>query len=96
MLGGLRRHFPEAAFISVRTGEGLDELVERMAAMAAEGSVTRTLRIPQSEGALLAKIHRTAKVLQTDYEGDAVRIVAVLPARLAETCAEFILDDGRK
>ena len=95
MLAGLRRHFPEAIFISVQTGEGLDALVERIDDLTTEGSVARTLRIPQSEGGLLARIHRQAKILQTDYEGDAVRLVAVLPARLAELCAEFILDDAK-
>jgi 50S ribosomal subunit-associated GTPase HflX len=67
--------------------------VERMDELATEGSVALTLRIPQSEGSLLARIHRHGRVLQTSYEGDAVRLVAVLPPRLAETCAEFILDD---
>jgi len=93
VLAGLRRHFPEAIFISVYTGEGLSALVERMDDMTAEGSVALTLRIPQSEGGLLSRIHRHARVLQTDYEGDAVRLIAVLPARLAETCAEFVLND---
>ena len=95
VLAGLRRHFPEAIFISVQTGEGLDALVERIDDLTTEGSVARTLRIPQSEGGLLARIHRQAKILQTDYEGDAVRLVAVLPARLAALCGEFILDDPK-
>jgi GTP-binding protein HflX len=88
-LAALRRHFPDALFISVQTGEGLPELVERMAEIVAAGSVTRELLIPQSEGALLARIQRLARVLQTAYEGDAVRLIAVLPSRLAESCARF-------
>ncbi len=91
VLAGLRRHFPDAVFLSVHTGEGVDELVERMAEMVATGSVTRELLIPQSEGALLARLHRQANVLETVYEGDAVRLVAVLPARLAETLAAFLV-----
>jgi GTP-binding protein HflX len=95
VLAGLRRHFPEAIFISVYTGEGLGELVERMDGMTAQGSFARTLLIPQSEGGLLARIHRHAKVLRMDYEGDTVRLLAVLPPRLAEACAEFILEDSQ-
>jgi GTP-binding protein HflX len=87
----LRRHFPGAIFLSVHTGEGIGELVERMADMVADGAVTRELLIPQREGGLLAQLHRQARVLQTAYEGDAVRLVAVLPARLAETCATFLV-----
>ena len=89
-LAALRRHFPEALFLSVQTGEGLDELVERMAEMVGHGLVTRELLIPQSAGGLLAQLHREARVLQTTYEGDAVRLVAVLPARLATACENFL------
>ena len=85
-----RRHFPDAVFISVQTGEGLDELIARMAEMADGGAARCELLIPQSEGALLSTIHRLGRILSTDYEGDAVRLTAVLPARLAENCAPFL------
>jgi GTP-binding protein HflX len=93
VLAGLRRHFPEAVFLSVHTGEGLDELVERMAGLVATGLVTREFCIPQSAGSLLAQLHRHARILETTYEGDSVRLVAVLPARLAEAC-ENLLKEG--
>jgi GTP-binding protein HflX len=95
-LAVLRRHFPDAVFISVQTGEGLEELVARMAEMADAGAVTCDLRIPQSEGALLARLHRQARILSTAYEGDAVRLRAILPARLAESCTPFILEDAER
>lgn len=85
----LRRHFPEAVFVSVRTGEGLEELVERMAAFVAAGSLTVEVRIPQSEAGLIARIHRQAKVLETEYCGNEVRLVASMPARLAADCAPW-------
>ncbi len=91
-LAALRRHFPDALFISVHTGEGVPQLVERMADFVAAGSVTRELLIPQREGALLARIQRQARVLQTAYEGDSVRLTAVLPGRLAETCGQFCVE----
>ncbi len=96
-LAGLRQHFPDAAFISVHTGAGITELVERMSALVGEGSYTGELRIPQSETALIARIHRQARILETEYLGEKVRIVAVLPARLAAECGEWIVDDdGQK
>jgi hypothetical protein len=36
-------------------------------------------------------LHRHARVLETSYEGDAVRLIAVLPARLAESLAAFLI-----
>ena len=86
---GLRRHFPEALFVSIHTGEGMEKLIEQMAEMVASGSVTRELSIPQHEGSLLAQLHRQARVLETTYEGDNVRLVAVMSRRLAETYARF-------
>jgi GTP-binding protein HflX len=93
VMAGLRRHFPEAVFLSVHTGEGLEELVERMAGLVANGMVTREFRIPQSAGALLAQLHRHARILETTYEGDFVRLVAALPARLAETCENLLKEE---
>ena len=59
--------------------------------------MTRELLIPQSEGALLARIQRQARVLETAYEGDAVRLIAVLPGRLAESCRRSsVWGPGRK
>jgi GTP-binding protein HflX len=95
-LAGLRRHFPKAVFLSVRTGEGLEELVERMSEFVANGMVTREFLIPQSAGSLLAQLHRQARVLETHYEGEFVRIVAVLPGRLAEACDNLLKETGAK
>jgi len=93
VLMALRRHFPEAIFLSVHTGEGLGELVERMGELVANGMVTREFLIPQSAGALMAQLHRHARVLETHYEGDHVRVVAVLPERMAVAC-ENLLKNG--
>ena len=94
VLAGLRRHFPEAHFLSVHTGEGVDTLVERLADLVASGASVRTLLLPQSASDAIARLHRQAKVLETTYLEEEVRIVALLPKRLAEEFVEFIVDDG--
>lgn len=94
VLAALRRHFPEAVFLSVHTGEGLEELIERMGELVGNGMVTREFHIPHSAGALLAQLHRQARVLETHYEGEDVRVVAVLPARLAESYDNLLKDGG--
>lgn len=92
VLAGLRRHFPDAHFISVHTGAGLGDLIERMAEEVASGAVTRELRLPQTESALIARLHRQAKILETEYLDDEVRVVAVLPARLAAELTEWWIE----
>jgi len=88
-LAALRRHFPDAVFLSVHTGEGLDGLIARMEDMVSAGCATVELRIPQRESGLIARLHRDGRVLETHYEGDDVRLVATVPRRMEEACAPY-------
>jgi GTP-binding protein HflX len=88
----LRRHFPAAVFISIQTGEGLDELVERIEELVSAGEAPRHICLATSDTARLARLHRHANVLSTEYLPEEVRIVAVLPPRLVADYAEFIVD----
>jgi GTP-binding protein HflX len=92
ILAGLRRHFPEAHFISVRTGEGIPGLIELLGEWVANGGITRELRLPASSGARLAQLHREAQVHEVEYLGDEIRVVATLPARLQTALSEFLID----
>ena len=94
VLAGLRQHFPDALFLSVHTGEGIEALTARMSDHAASGAAVRTLRMPQSAAGEIARLHRIAKVIETKYEGEEVWITALLPARLAEEFAGFLVSDG--
>jgi GTP-binding protein HflX len=93
-LAGLRQHFPDAQFLSLKTGEGVEALVERMSEFVSNGATVRTLNIPQSAAGLIARLHRQAKILEKAYVGDSVRMVVLLSARLAAECQEFLAQDG--
>ncbi|MEO6785339.1 MAG: GTPase HflX [Chthoniobacteraceae bacterium] len=90
VLHRLRVHFPDALFISVRTGEGIPALLEKMSELAAPGTVTRELRIPASESGLLARLHREGKVHGITYDGSDSIVTATLSARLAAECGRFV------
>ena len=81
-------------FLSVHTGEGIDALIARMNDHVSNGAAVHTLRLPQSAAGVIARLHRQAKVLETKYEGEVVWISALLPARLAEEFAEFLVLEG--
>ena len=93
VLGNLRRHFPEAHFISVQTGEGLPALVEHMSEFVSGNARVRELRLPQTFGEEIARLHREARVLETEYLDEDVKIVALLPQKLADRYAEFLIDE---
>lgn len=92
VLAHLRRHFPDALFVSVHTGEGINALVERIGEWVADAASTREMRLPVTAGAELARLHREAQVHEIEYLDDQVRVVATLPRRLRETLAEFLID----
>ncbi|MDP9294752.1 MAG: GTPase HflX [Actinomycetota bacterium] len=77
------RH-PEAQLVSAVSGEGLEELGERVAA-----EFERTLRdvellVPFSEGGTLSELHDVAGDLEREDTAEGVRVTARLPAVVAE------------
>ncbi len=91
ILTSLRRQFPEAEFISVHTGAGLDAFIERISEFVSGGSEIHELRIPLDCGELLARLHRQAKIMESEYLDDCVRMVALIPPRLLPECAPHLL-----
>lgn len=89
---GLRRHFPDAEFISVHTGEGLDRLLERMGELVSGQAAIHEIWLPSTAGDKLARIHRNGRILETEYVGNEIRLMASIPKRLSEELIEFIAD----
>jgi GTP-binding protein HflX len=96
-LDGDRRtelHFthPDGMLISAATGEGLEELGERI-----EEEFRRTLRsvdllLPYAAGASLAELHDAAGDLQRTDTPEGVRIHARLPATLVQRYARYAVN----
>ena len=85
----LRLRYPEAVLVSGVTGEGLDELGERI-----EHELMHTLRrvdllVPYADGGSLAELHELAGDLAREDTAEGVRVNALVPARLAERFARF-------
>jgi len=85
----LRMHFPGAVFISIRDGEGLDELVHRISDFVSAGTAHVELRLPLDRADILARLHREGAVHQVDYEDDFVRVRATLSDRIADELGSF-------
>ncbi len=86
----LRNHFgSDAVFISAVTGEGLEKLVNRITDMMVDRVSRHHLRIPQSRQDLVALLHRDAKILAQDYEGNDVLVSAIIPHNLRHLFESF-------
>jgi GTPase len=89
-LPSLRRHFPDAVFVSIHTGEGMNELIERISDFVARGTMTVELRLPAARADLVARLHRDGTVHDVKYEGEFTDVVATIPTRALDTFAPFL------
>src|SRR3954471_11115541 len=89
-LFSLRRHFPDAVFVSVQTGEGMDELIERISEFVGRGTMIVDLRLPSERADLIARLHREGSVRELSYEEGFTRVVAAIPTRSLEVFAPFL------
>ncbi len=85
----LRLRWPEAVLVSGATGEGLEELGERI-----EQELRHTLRrlellVPYADGGSLAELHELAGALSREDTPEGVRVRAMVPARLAQRFERF-------
>ena len=87
----LRNSHPDALFVSVRTGEGLADLVAELGNLVVGGAREIELLLPHGRTDLLARLHREGVVHRTDYEEECIRVHATLPEKLRETLGEFIV-----
>jgi GTP-binding protein HflX len=87
----LRRHFPDAVFISVHSGQGLDELVERLSELVAHRTASVEMLLPLERPELLARLHREGNVHSIAYEDAGARVLATVPPRLHDALAGFMV-----
>jgi GTP-binding protein HflX len=85
----LRRHFPEAVFVSAHSGGGFEELVDRIGEFVSTGTRRMEFRFPLDRADLLARLHREGTVHETEYLDDAVLVQATMRERSMAGLAEF-------
>ncbi len=87
----LRLRHPDAVLVSGVTGEGLEELGERI-----EQELAHTLRrvellVPYADGGSLAELHELAGEVTREDTPEGVRVRALVPARLAQRFERFAI-----
>jgi len=80
-------------YVSAIEGTGLDLLLERIDKMIEEDQVSRVhLRIPQSEGKLLALLEARARIYSRDYKDGAVELEVDAPESVVRRVRTFSID----
>jgi GTP-binding protein HflX len=88
----LRFRHPDGVVVSALTGEGLDELRDRVRAAFAASLRTVELLVPYGDASLLPELHAAAGDLQREETADGVRVSARLPAALVRRYDRFAVN----
>ena len=84
-LDKLRGRFPDAAFLSAKTGEGMEDLLEHIEAQLSKLRVEVILDIPFDRGGVAARVHDLGEVVEETYTEEGTTLVARIPRqRLAD------------
>ncbi|WP_207457584.1 GTPase HflX [Herbiconiux sp. SYSU D00978] len=86
----LRGLEPGAVFVSARTGEGVEELLQRIADALPVPGVELDLLVPYDRGDVVSTLHQRARVLSIDYAEGGTKVHAQLSAELAGAFSEFV------
>ena len=74
--GDILPHGADIVSISAKTGQGLDELLEKIGGRLDTGACRVVLRLPYDQGGVVDMLHRQATVERVDY-GEAIEVEAV-------------------
>src|SRR5215211_1199157 len=90
----LRRALPGAAWVSARTGAGIDGLRELIATRLPHPDVDVEVLVPYDRGDLVARVHRDGEVLSERHEDGGTRLSARVDGGLAAALERFAVPVG--
>lgn len=83
VLISLKQLAPEANFISAKTGEGIQELLNAIETKLSESDTKVDLLLPYSAQQLIARAHEIGQVTKLEHLEQGTRLVALVPTALA-------------
>ena len=86
---GLELQFPEAIFVSLHKGTGIQALKDRMSDLVKQVHAPRLIRLPLDRGDLLGYLYKHAQVLAERYTDTAIEIEALIPPSALAAVAAF-------
>ncbi|GHD14485.1 GTPase HflX [Nocardiopsis kunsanensis] len=88
-LKALRTRYPGVIEVSARTGQGVSELITRLAESLPELAHEVRALVPYSRGDLVAKAYEEGRVLKEEHTQDGTDIHAFVPELLAAKLGEY-------
>jgi len=85
----LRQALPGAAWVSARTGEGIEALRDIIAARLPHPQVDVEVLVPYDRGDLVSRVHQDGEVVEERHEATGTRLTARVDAALAAALDGF-------
>jgi GTP-binding protein HflX len=85
----LRGLEPNSVFVSAKTGEGLDELLDKITELLPHPNVYVRVLIPYSRGDLVSRIHLASRIQALEYRDEGTYIEAQVAPNLASELVAF-------
>jgi len=95
-LSTLRLLHPDACFISAHTGEGIDQLIEKIEEAVGEETRSLHLLIPHSRYDLIARLHRNGCVLEQETHDDGVWLSVQVGPEIFPEIRDFVAKEPRE
>jgi GTP-binding protein HflX len=92
----MRVRHPEALFISVHTGEGLDRLLARCAELAVDDQLSVELLIPHNRYDVISRLRAAGQVRTQESIDDGVRISGRFPPKHKALFEPFVIPPATK
>lgn len=83
--------YEKNVLLSVKTGSGLDELMQAVADIAPGKKQAVTVLIPYAEGALVNELHEKQKLLSEEYTAEGTKITLLADVRTYERLKNYII-----
>ncbi len=90
----LTSHFHNPVLLSLRTGEGMDNLMHKLSVMLLDKAVRLQLRLPQARMDLVALIHREGKLISQEYDDNDLLITTTVPKRWESKFTPYRVDEA--
>jgi GTP-binding protein HflX len=87
----LRGLEPTGIFASARTGEGIQEILDRIADLLPRPNVVVEALVPYDRGELISMLHRRAQVLALDYTEEGTRVEALVGEEIIAQLGDFVV-----
>ena len=85
----LRGMEPNSIAVSARTGEGIEELMQRIADLLPEPNIEVAALIPYDRGDLVSKLHLNSRILMLDYRDGGTFVRAMVKPEMAAELSDF-------